>query len=328
MDKEGKCLGHRAMPTTEEAFIALVKGYKAHGVRVAIESSGISWWIANVLRKAGADVHVVNPYQVKLIAHSRRKTDRYDSRVLAELLRCDGLPPRVYVPTVEEYSLRSVMKLRKQMVKLRAQVIVRAKAFVRGQGYAVEERSFYSVKSWEHMKEDHPEMGYYLEPLNKMFGCMNEEIKELEREGKKILPDKDETLRNLSTIPGISLLSGRVLMAAIGDIRRFKRSDQLVSYAGLNPSERSSGGVTRRGSISKQGRSEMREALVQGAWAVLRSPKPETELLKRFFYRIMHKRCSQVAITALARKLLVIAYQVMKSGKAFDTSLYMDKAAA
>ena len=153
-------------------------------------------------------------------------------------------------------------------------------------------------------------------------------MKDLEEETQKIISDKDSTLQLLESIPGISFYTGRIIMAAVGDIRRFTKSDRLVSYAGFNPSERSSGEIERKGSIIKQGRSELREAFVQGAWAVLRSSRPETALLRKFFYRIMHKRCSQVAITALARKLLVIAYQVMKSGKPFNTSLYLEKKAA
>ncbi|OGQ39007.1 MAG: hypothetical protein A2W61_01265 [Deltaproteobacteria bacterium RIFCSPLOWO2_01_44_7] len=328
MDKMGQCLEHKSMVTTEEGFRDLVRRYKVgEEVKVALESTGISWWIANVLSRAGADVHVVNAYQLKLIAHSKRKTDRYDSKVLADLLRCNGLPPKVYIPTEETFRLRRLLKLRKSFIRLRSRAIVQAKSFMRQQGEKVGLRDFCSRGSWDRIKEERSELGFYLSSLDQFYQCADEQVGNLEVQVKEIISDDDSTLRLLETIPGISLLGGRVLMAAIGDIGRFRRSDQLVSYAGFNPSERSSGEREQKGSISKQGRSELRELLVQGAWAVLRSSRPDTALLKKFFYRVMHKRCSQVAITALARKLLVIAYQVMKTNKPFDSSLYLEKAA-
>lgn len=329
VDKAGQCLGHCSMPTTAEAFKDLIRRYQAMGeVKTALEATNISWWIANVLKEAGADVHVVNVYQLKLIAHSKRKTDRYDSKVLADLLRCDGLPPKVYVPTEETFRLRRLLKLRKSFVRLRIKAIVQAKSFMRQQGEKVGARDFCSKGSWNRIVEEKPELGFYLFPLYHLFQCVEQQIRDLEEQSRKIVADEDPALQLLESIPGIGFYTGRIIMAAVGDIQRFSRSDQLVSYAGFNPSERSSGEVERRGSISKQGRSELREALVQGAWAVVRYAKPETALLRRFFYRVMHKRCSQVAITALARKLLVIAYQVMKSGKPFDTSLYLEKKVA
>lgn len=328
MDKAGQCLGHRSMSTTTEAFKELIRRYQVMGkVKVALEAGGISWWIANVLEDAGADVHVVNAYQLKLIAHSKRKTDRYDSKVLADLLRCDGLPPRVYLPTEETFRLRRLLKLRKSFVRLRSRAIVQAKAFLREQGEKVGGRDFCSKGSWNRIAEEKPGLSFYLSPLHQFYQCAEGQVLDLERQASEMIADENPTLQLLESIPGIGFHTGRVFMAAIGEIGRFTRSDQLVSYAGLNPSERSSGEIEQRGSISKQGRSELREALVQGAWALLRSSRPDTALLKKFFYRIMYKRCSQVAITALARKLLVIAYQVMKSGKPFDSSLYLEKAA-
>ena len=328
MDKMGQCLGHKSMASTEENFRDLVERYKAVGkVKVALESTSISWWIANVLTRAGADVHVANAYQLKLIAHSKRKTDRYDSKVLADLLRCDGLPPRVYIPSVETLQLRNLLKLRKSFVRLRTRMIVQAKAFMRQRGEVVGSRDFYSKSSWKDICEAKPGFGFYLAPLHQFYGCVEEQIQCMDAQAKEMIFDKDSTLELLTSIPGIGLLTGRIFMAAIGDIRRFSRSDQLVSYAGFNPSERSSGEKEQKGSISKQGRSELREAFVQAAWAVVRSSRPDTALLKRFFYRVMHKRCSQVAAIALARKLLVIAYQVMKTEKPFESSLYLEKAA-
>lgn len=328
MDKTGQCLAHKSMATTEEGFRTLVKRYVGMGkVKIALEATGISWWIANVLKEAGGDVHLVNAYQLKLIAHSKRKTDRHDSKVLADLLRCDGLPPRVYIPTEETFRLRRLLKLRKSFVQLRVRAIVQAKSFMRQQGEEVGTRDFCSKGSWNRIAGEKPGLSFYLSPLHQFYQCAESQVLDLERQASEMIADEDPTLQLLESIPGISFHTGRILMAAIGEIGRFTRSDQLVSYAGFNPSERSSGEIERKGSISKQGRSELRDALVQGAWAVLRSSRPDTALLKKFFYRIMHKRCSQVAITALARKLLVIAYQVMKSGRPFDSSLYLEKAA-
>jgi transposase len=80
----------RIIATTPTGLAQAVERYAARGVRVAIEAGNQTAWIVDLLRELGAKVHVVHPLKVKLIAESKKKTDRIDAQLLAHLLRIGG----------------------------------------------------------------------------------------------------------------------------------------------------------------------------------------------------------------------------------------------
>jgi len=110
------------------------------------------------------------------------------------------------------------------------------------------------------------------------------------------------------SIPGLDVYTAAAVMAAIGDIRRFADPRQLVGYLGLDPKVRQSGSEpARHGRISKRGPAQARHALGQAAWVAMRSPGP----MRAFGERIRARRGSQVAVTALARKLAVLCWYLL-----------------
>lgn len=118
----------------------------------------------------------------------------------------------------------------------------------------------------------------------------------------------DASTRRLMTITGVNLTVAVGIMAAIGDIARFKSPGKLVSYFRLNPRVRQSDlGPAHHGRISKVSRSHARAMLVEAAWAAAKAPGP----LHAFFVRIRAKRGQQVAAVALARKLTVLCWHLL-----------------
>ncbi|UXY32210.1 transposase [Streptomyces sp. HUAS TT20] len=110
------------------------------------------------------------------------------------------------------------------------------------------------------------------------------------------------------TIPGVDAITGITLLAAVGDFTRFPSADQLVSYFGLNPKVRQSGGLpAQHGRITKAGRAQARAVLVEAAFAAARSPGP----LRAFYQRIAARRGTQIALVAVARKLTVLSWHLV-----------------
>ena len=106
--------------------------------------------------------------------------------------------------------------------------------------------------------------------------------------------------RHLMTVPGVNVICAATFLAAIGDIRRFKTSRQLVAYLGLDPKVRQSGSEpARTGHISKQGSPQARWALVEATTSVVRQPGP----LHAFHQRLRARRGYSIATVAAARKL-------------------------
>jgi transposase len=104
------------------------------------------------------------------------------------------------------------------------------------------------------------------------------------------------------------------LVAAIGDIARFTRPEQLVGHLGLNPSVRQAGpGPAYHGRITKQGRGHARGMLVEAAWAAARAPGP----LRGFFLRVQTKRGQHVAAVATARKLAILIWHLLTKNQSY-----------
>jgi transposase len=137
------------------------------------------------------------------------------------------------------------------------------------------------------------------------------DLRVVEREiARDALADADT--KRLMTVPGIDMVVATGLLAAIGPIERFAGPDKLVAYLGLNPSVHQSGdGRPRHGRITKQGRTHARTMLVEAAWQAVRGPGP----LRAFYQRIARRRGNHIAAVAVARKLAVIIWHLLKRGE-------------
>src|SRR5882724_11340284 len=113
----------------------------------------------------------------------------------------------------------------------------------------------------------------------------------------------------LMTHPGVGPVTSLAFVLLIGPVARFERSKQLVSYLGLNPREHSSGGKQRMGSISKQGNPMMRSLLVEAGHTAARLDAE----LRQDYQRLKLRRGSGVAKVAIARKLAVRMYWMLRS---------------
>jgi transposase len=120
-------------------------------------------------------------------------------------------------------------------------------------------------------------------------------------------PEWQEDAVFLLQLPGMGLITAMPVLAAIGDIGRFPTAKKLVGYAGLGASVHASGQVRYPGHITKEGRGELRAAMVEVAWrAVQHHPR-----WRRRFQELARRRGERKAIVAIARKLLVVVWHVL-----------------
>jgi transposase len=116
----------------------------------------------------------------------------------------------------------------------------------------------------------------------------------------------------LLQLPGFAVLNAMTVLAVIGDIQRFPTARQVVSYAGLAPSIHESGQTHRGGRITKEGRRDLRAALVEAAWMAVEHHSH----WKAQFERLAHRIGKQKAIVAIARKLLVAIWHILSEEQA------------
>lgn len=119
-DAKGSTALSKEVDTDSRALRSALEPYVGDKLKITIEAGGETVWIYDCLVEFGAEVVVVNPKKVKLIAESRRKTDKIDAKILCELLRVDGLPRAVHMPSPAARVLRGMLKARRQLVRNRA----------------------------------------------------------------------------------------------------------------------------------------------------------------------------------------------------------------
>jgi len=132
-------------------------------------------------------------------------------------------------------------------------------------------------------------------------------IEDIMAEQGKHIPE----VTQLMTIPGIGYYSAMTILAEIGDIKRFPNPKKLCNYAGLTPRIRDSGELIIHGRISKKGSPTLRWILVSAAHAVIRCRKGNTKLRKFYKHLIKRGKAKQVAVVALAKKILLVIYAML-----------------
>jgi len=328
-DGRGRIRGKGELPTTAEDFRRALRRFVPDGLKVAIEAGNQTAWIHDLLVEIGAEVTVVNPTKVKLIAESRRKTDKIDAKILCELLRLDGLPTPVHVPPRETRELRGLLVARRQLVRARTKLCNVVRGMLRQEGVSLPFRWLSTFVGWQRLMErdyTHAHLRAVLEAyygsfvsLTRSIQAMDKQLSERERQ--------DDRAARLQTIPRVGRIASLTFLAAVGDVHRFASSRRLASYAGLCPTVRSSGERTEYGSISRAGRSELRAVWVQIAHLVARDTSRSTVRLRRWYSKVAQKRGKKTATVALARKLLMIAYRLLYDQTDYRSALVSRKAA-
>jgi len=321
-DELGKKSTAGEISTSKQGLERRLRPYVRRGLKVAIEAGNQTVWIYEVLVGMGAEVTVVNPAKVKAIAESRRKTDKIDAKILCDLLRLDGLPQPVHMPGRQTRELRGILVARRQLISARTKLCNVIRGMLRQEGIRLPMRALSSQVGWDRLLK----RKYCLEHIRpaiesyaRSFTALSESIKELDRQLQE-REKSDERVERLKTIPNVGSISSLTLVAALDDVHRFSSSRKVVSYSGLAPTVNASGERVVYGPISREGRSEIRAVWVQVAHRMAHDRRAEARPLRRWFNRVARRRGKKTATVALARKILTIAYQMLKEGEGYNAA--------
>jgi transposase len=276
---------------------------------VVLEATCNTHAIARLLRAHAGRVIVSNPLRTRAIAEAKIKTDKIDAAVLTQL-HASGFLPEVWMPDVATEALR-------RQVSRRAQ-IVRHRTRLKNQIHAILHRNLVprcpasdlfgrKGRAWLATPSLPADERAAVTSLLRALDHAEDDLTELDRELAGAVLE-DVAVRRLMTIPGVDFAVAVGLIAAIGEVTRFRSPQKLVSYFGLNPRVRQSGlGPAQHGRITKQGRAHARGMLVEAAWVAAKTPGP----LRAFFVRVRGRRGHQIAAVATARKLAVLAWHLL-----------------
>ncbi len=302
---------------------------------LVLEATTNAWHLYDQLLPLVSSVTVAHPLLVKLIASARVKTDSRDTINLARLLSA-GLIPAVWVPpkevqrgpkrSKEVRELRALVAHRQRLITQRTQARNRLRSALSrhnllappGDPFGPTHRLW-----WQRLDLDVSEQLRVRQDLA-ILDALEPLLTEVEGEFARL--SQVEPWANQVTfllqLPGIGLINAMVLLAAIGDISRLPTAKHLVGYSGLGASVYLSGQVARTGRITKQGRREIRTAMVEAAWVAVEHFAHWKAQFERLESRIGRGK----AIVAIARKLLVIVWHVL-SGHVADRNAEPERVA-
>jgi transposase len=298
INTEGK-LKHKVFPNTLTGFEQLLDWLSLQGIQrvyACLEATGTyGESLSLFLHEAGHTVSVVNPAAIKAFAQSRlsrTKTDRVDAELIARF--CQAQAPPVWTPLPPEVrELQALVRRLESLIEMRV----------------MEENRLSSGITVELVRQS----------VEELLNHLNEQIKRTEKligEHLNHHPRLKRQSQLLSSIPGIAETTAAHLLSEIVHIRQYRSARQVAAYAGLVPRERQSGTSVRgRTRLSKIGNARLRRALYFPAITALRC----SPFFQAWAEGLRHRGKSQMSvICAVMRKLVHVAYGVLKSGKEFD----------
>jgi transposase len=155
-----------------------------------------------------------------------------------------------------------------------------------------------------------------IEPLLRVLDTINPELEMIEARLAELC-ETEPVVKLLMTAPGAGPTVAAAFVSVIDDAKRFRSPHQVESYVGLVPSEDSSGGKQRLGSISKKGNRYLRTLLVQGSWSILRNADRQ-DPLRLWAEAVAARRGRKIAVVALARRLVGVLWAMWRDGKPYD----------
>ena len=334
--------------TTTKELLALADWLHERGcTHAAMESTGVYWKPVWHVLEGSTELLLANAAHIKNVPG--RKTDVNDATWISDLL-AHGLIRGSFVPPAPVQEMRDLTRTRKQLVREAAQHVHRIQktledaniklasvvtdvlgasgraildALVRGEtdpeklaelaNKRIKAPREKLVEALRGKVQPHHRflLGLHLGQID----ALAEAVREVEaRLGDALQPFRDlEGL--LTTIPGVSQTTARVILSEVGaDMARFPSAANLISWAGLCPGNDESAGKRRSTRLRKGGR-WLKATLVQSAWAATRK---KGSYLKAQFHRIRARRGPKKAVVAVAASMLTAAYHMLKTGVEYE----------
>jgi transposase len=306
----------RKIETTRAALTAVFDGRAR--MRILVESSTESEWVAQHLEGVGHEVIVADPNFAAMYASRSRKvkTDGRDVAALAEANRT-GVFRRAHRVSVDAQRLRQTMRVRAHLVRMRSHTISLVRSVVRREGVRVPAGAAETILTRLEGVALPAAVTTILAPLRAVLTALNAQIA-AQDERVEARAGADATTQRLMTAPGVGPVVALTFQAVIDEPARFAGDARRVSaFLGLVPSEDSSAERQHKGAITKAGPRDLRALLVQASWSLWRSRSAAGAPLRRWAHALADRRGRRIAIVALARRLSRILFAMWRDHRDF-----------
>ena len=310
---DGSIRHRERFPSTRECFLAFAQKQLGADTVLAMEATFNTWPVVALLKPFVKRVVVSNPMQTRAIAAAKVKTDKIDALILARLLRMDFLP-EVWQPDETTQQLRrstterAVLTCDQTRIKNRIHSILHQRLIEPPSGDLFSQKNL----DWLAALPLDPQGHEFLQRQLRLLLQLETELEDVVQ-AQRCTAYHNPQVKLLMTLPGVDFTVAETVLAALGDITRFPSADKAAAYLGLVPSTHQSGENCYHGRITKQGNSHARWMLTEAAQTACNHPGP----LGAFFRKLSKRKNRNIAITAVARKLVSIAWHMLKNNEPY-----------
>ena len=288
---------------------------------VVMEACGSAHYWARELRVLGHEVRLIAPQFANPFVKSG-KDDANDAEAICEA----GSRPSmryVEVKSAEQQANQSVHRIRSRVVRSRTALVNEVRGLLAEFGLVEPRTGVAAARELLRQAIDTQDNGLP-GPMRELLRDLSEELqghderlanleKLIQRQARE-----DERVKRLMKIEGIGPISATAVVSAVGDARQFRSGRQFAAWLGLVPSQHSSGGKERLGSISKRGDKYLRTLLVHGARAVLKHCQEKTDKRSDWLNKLLCRRNKNIATVALANKNARIIWAILSKGEQYQ----------
>jgi transposase len=307
-------------------------------IRCCYEAGPTGFTLCRAIRREGIECIVIAPSLTPRRPGDQVKTDRRDAEKLARFLRSGDLT-EVHVPDASTEAMRDLERARE--CAKRAQGVARRQLqkFLLRNGHRYDGKTSWTGSHMDWIRRRAFEHEAHNRVLADYLQAVDATTERLERATKDIADlveswSQKPLVKALQALRGVQLLTAVILVAEIGDFRRFATAPALMAYLGLVPSEYSSGDSQYRGRITRTGNRHVRTTLIESAWNNRFRPQVSRDLKKRhegispavcaIAYKAQHRLYSRYkkltgrgknpkkAVTAMARELAGFVWAIAR----------------
>lgn len=291
----------------------------------AMEATLFTGWIYDHLLPYAQDLKVAHPQMLKAITAAKKKNDTADAEKIADLLRCNLLP-ECYMAPEKQRNLRRILRYRNLLVREASKMKTKTATLLMEVGVVYNKRRLHGRKYFQELLRT---LDYVPESVLNLLQMSRSNMESFDRMQKTLIralrndPQISGRVDLLMSIRGIGEVTALTWALEIGDVNRFRKINQAVSYCGLCSAQKESAGKEIRGPLSKKRNKHLQTVLIEAAKLAPYWNPQLAEVHKREIAKGNHNR----ATLAVARKLVAYMMAVDKSQREFVPKEVLKKAA-
>jgi len=272
-----------------------------------------------LVEPTAARVVLAHPGHLRVIARSKKKTDKLDAQTLAEFLALDQIP-EAWRPTPRTRQHRTLVRHRHYVQRRITSVKNKLRHILAN--YNADQKHLFTragrayLASLRLSAADRFAADLLCEELDEHGDRLKRVDKQLKAFAKQAPAAEQEARAVLASIPCVGPVTIDVVLAEVGDVRRFGSQRKATAYAGLAPGIRQSAGKAKQLGITKEGSRLLRTMLIETAWRLVLKTRRWGSL-----YEKLKTRCgAKKAIVAIARRAWCVMVSMLRSGQKYQTA--------